>query len=84
MKAFRDAGYEPEAYTLYTYAAIQAWAQAAAQAGTTDVQKVEAALHSGQFDTVLGKIGFNAKGDVTSRAYVMYVWTNGKYVYAQP
>jgi len=83
VKSFRDAGYEPEAYTLYTYAAIQAWAQAAAKAGTTDYAKVMAALHAGQFDTVLGQIGFTAKGDITSRAYVMYVWTNGKYVYAQ-
>ena len=83
VKSFRDAGYEPEAYTLYTYAAIQAWAQAAAKAGGTEAEKVRAALHAGQFDTVLGQIGFTPKGDVTSRAYVMYVWTNGKYVYAQ-
>ena len=82
VKAFRDAGYEPEAYTLYTYAAIQAWADAVAKAGTTDGAKVIAALHAGQFGTVLGQLGFTAKGDVTSRAYVMYVWTNGKYIYA--
>lgn len=83
VKSFRDAGYEPEAYTLYTYAAIEAWAQAVAKAGTTEGAKVTAALHANQFATVLGQIGFTAKGDVTSRAYVMYVWTNGKYVYAQ-
>jgi branched-chain amino acid transport system substrate-binding protein len=83
VKSFRDAGYEPEAYTLYTYAAVQAWAEAAAKAGTTDYEKVMEALHANQFSTVLGTLGFNAKGDVTTRAYVMYVWSNGKYVYAQ-
>ena len=84
VKSFRDAGYEPEAYTLYTYAAIQAWAEAAASAKTTDGDAVIKALHAGQFGTVLGKLGFTAHGDITSRAYVMYVWTNGKYVYATP
>ncbi len=82
VKAFRDAGYEPEAYTLYTYAAIQAWAQAATKAGSTDGDKTTAALHAGQFDTVVGPVGFTPKGDVTARAYVVYVWSNGKYVYA--
>ena len=28
VKKFRDAGFEPEAYTLYSYAAIQVLAQA--------------------------------------------------------
>jgi branched-chain amino acid transport system substrate-binding protein len=82
VKQFRDAGYEPEAYTLYTYASVQAWAEAAAKAGSTEYEKVMAALHAGTFNTVLGPLAFNQKGDVTTRAYVMYVWTNGKYVYA--
>jgi len=77
---FRAHGYEPEAYTLFTYAAIQAWAQAAQKAGSTDAVKVSAALKSGKFDTALGKIGFDAKGDVTAPGYVFYVWKSGKYV----
>ncbi len=82
VKAFRDAGYEPEAYTLYTYAAIQAWAQAATKAGSPDGDKTTAALHAGEFDTVLGPVAFTPKGDITTRAYVMYAWSNGKYEYA--
>jgi branched-chain amino acid transport system substrate-binding protein len=83
VRSFRQAGYEPEAYTLYTYAAIQAWAQAAAKARSTDMAKVSAALRANKFDTVMGPIGFNAKGDVTAPGYVVYVWNNGKYIYAQ-
>jgi branched-chain amino acid transport system substrate-binding protein len=40
---------------------------------------VIAALRSHQFETVLGKIGFDKKGDVTSTGWVWYVWTHGKY-----
>jgi branched-chain amino acid transport system substrate-binding protein len=82
VKYFRDQNYEPEAYTLYTYAAVQAWAQAATKAGSVDGTKVSAALRADKFDSVLGKIGFDAKGDVTAPGYVFYVWKNGKYVYA--
>ena len=81
VKEFRDTGYEPEGYTLYTYGAIQAWAQAVAKAKSTDTQKVETALRSNQFDTVLGKIGFDKQGDVTAPGYVWYVWKDGTYDY---
>jgi branched-chain amino acid transport system substrate-binding protein len=83
VKAFRAENYEPEAYTIYTYAAIQAWAQAATKAGSIDPTKVEASLHANQFDTALGKVGFDAKGDVTAPGYVVYAWKDGKYAYAK-
>jgi branched-chain amino acid transport system substrate-binding protein len=82
VKKFRDTGYEPEGYTLYTYGAIQAWAQAAKKAGSTDTGKVIAALRGGDFGTVLGNIGFDDKGDVTAPGSVFYVWKNGTYDYA--
>jgi branched-chain amino acid transport system substrate-binding protein len=77
---FQAQGYDPEGYTLYTYAAIQVWAQAAEKAGTTDLDAVVEQLHNNQFDTVLGPIAFDDKGDVKGAAYVMYEWDNGKYV----
>ena len=83
VQYFRAQRYEPEAYTLYTYAAVQAWAQAAAKARSTEMTKVSAALKANQFDTVMGRIGFNAKGDIAAAGYVIYIWKNGKYVYAQ-
>jgi branched-chain amino acid transport system substrate-binding protein len=82
VKYFRSQNYEPEAYTLYTYAAVQAWAQAVEKAKTTDWKAVAKVLKSDRFDTTLGNLGFDAKGDATSPGYVMYVWKNGKYAYA--
>ena len=79
VEAFRKDGYEPEGYTLYTYAAVQVWAQAAAKAGSLDLDKMEAALNSGSFDTVLGSISFDEKGDIKQPAYVWYEWSKGKY-----
>jgi len=81
VEKFRKAGYEPEGYTLYTYAAMQAWAQAVAQANTTDTAAVSKALKNGRFKTVIGEIGFDAKGDVTAPGYVVYAWKDGKYDY---
>ena len=77
---FAAQGYDPEGYTLYTYAAIQAWAEAAEKAGSTDLDAVIEALHGNKFETVLGPIGFDDKGDVEGAAYVMYEWDNGQYV----
>jgi branched-chain amino acid transport system substrate-binding protein len=74
VKKFKDKGYDPEGYTLYTYAALQIWAQAATKAGTTDPKKVADTMHAGRWDTVLGPISFDKKGDITTIDYVFYAW----------
>jgi branched-chain amino acid transport system substrate-binding protein len=76
---FKAKGIDPEGYVLYTYGAIQAWADAAKKAGVADPKKVAAALHDGTWNTVLGPITFDKKGDVTVSDYVFYVWHNGSY-----
>ena len=58
---------------------MQVWAQAVAKAGTTDAAKVADTLRSQQWDTVIGKLGFDAKGDLTAATYVWYVFKDGKY-----
>jgi branched-chain amino acid transport system substrate-binding protein len=61
------------------YAAVQVWAQAVENAGTFETGAVAEALHSHEFDTVLGRIGFDDKGDVTGYdTFVWYVWRNGR------
>jgi branched-chain amino acid transport system substrate-binding protein len=80
VKQFRAAQHEPEGYTLYGYAAVQTWAQAVQRAGTLDTEAVVKALRDGQFDTVLGKIAFDSKGDITTPGFVWNIWKNGKYV----
>jgi branched-chain amino acid transport system substrate-binding protein len=74
VKKFKDKGIDPEGYVLYTYAAFQVWAQAAAKAGTTDPQKVAATIRGGSWDTVLGPISYDKKGDITSGGWAVYRW----------
>jgi branched-chain amino acid transport system substrate-binding protein len=76
-----EDAYEPDGYTLYSYGALQAWAQAVQQAGSLQADAVIDALKAGSFDTVLGKIGFDEKGDVTGiSAFVWYVFEKEDYV----
>lgn len=79
VKKFKAANYDPEGYTLYTYAAIQAWASAVEKAKSIDTAKVATALRAGATDTVLGKLAWDAKGDVKDAAYVWYIFKEGKY-----
>ncbi len=79
---FKAQGHDPEGYTLYTYAAIQIFAQAAAQKKSIKLNDLIAAMQSTKFSTMLGEISFDAKGDVTSPAYRVYNWKGGKFEYA--
>ena len=87
VEKFRAQGFEPEAYTLYSYAAMQAIAAAAEAAKSNDPQEVAKALHEkGPFKTVLGDLAFDEKGDPKLPGYVMYEWKkgdDGKYTYVQ-
>jgi branched-chain amino acid transport system substrate-binding protein len=80
VKEFKAKKVDPEGYVLYTYAAIQIWADAAKKAGTTDPKKVASALKaSGNWPSVLGPVSFDKKGDTTGGGYVFYLWKDGSY-----
>jgi branched-chain amino acid transport system substrate-binding protein len=79
-------GFEPQSYTLYSYAAVQIFKQAAEEAKSLDTKKVAEVMHSGKaFKTVLGEVSFDQKGDVTGYSvggktkdrYVLYTWKKG-------
>ena len=76
---FRAQGYDPEGYTLYTYAAVQAFKAAAEQAKSIKLNDLSKALKSTKVDTVIGTLQWNEKGDVPNPKYVFYVWKDGKY-----
>jgi len=76
---FTAEGYNPEGYTLYTYAAIQAFAEAANKAKSLKVDDLSKTLKSMTADTVIGPLSWDKKGDVTDPKYVFYVWKGGKY-----
>jgi branched-chain amino acid transport system substrate-binding protein len=88
VDVFRKKGFEPQAYTLYSYAAVQIFKQAAEEAKSLDPKKVGAVMSSGKaFKTVLGDIAFDKKGDVSNDGYiidgkrkdryVLYTWKKG-------
>ncbi len=80
VQAFRSRNVDPEGYVLYTYAAIQIWAQAVAKANSTDPRRVADTLRgSGPWTSVLGETSFTPRGDVTVPDYVFYLWKNGSY-----
>jgi branched-chain amino acid transport system substrate-binding protein len=84
---FRAKNFEPQAYTLYSYAAVQIIKQAAEAAKTLDPKKVAEQMKSGmKFKTVIGDISYDKKGDVTRLDYVVYVWkkdASGKITYSE-
>ncbi|MFT0859800.1 branched-chain amino acid ABC transporter substrate-binding protein [Ancylobacter sp. G4_0304] len=80
VEEFKKKGIDPEGYVLYTYAAGQMLQQAADATKSLDPKKIAEYIHSGaKFDTVLGTLSFDKKGDRTSGDYVVYVWKDGGY-----
>jgi branched-chain amino acid transport system substrate-binding protein len=85
VEKFKAKNIDPEGYTLYTYAAIQVWSQAAAKAGTLDPKKVMATIKANAWDTVIGKLEYDAKGDIKQLDYVVYKWDDkGGYAELKP
>jgi branched-chain amino acid transport system substrate-binding protein len=78
VQRFRAVGYEPEGYTIHTYAALQVWVQAVEVAGTLDADAVSKVMRQLRFDTVLGELSFDGKGDLTQHDYAWYQWQDGK------
>jgi branched-chain amino acid transport system substrate-binding protein len=72
VDSFKAKGFDPQGYTLYSYAAVQIMKQAAEKANSLDPKKVAEVMHSGMpFHTVIGDISYDKKGDRTT---VDYVW----------
>lgn len=85
VEKFKAKNIDPEGYTLYTYAAFQVWSKAVAKAGTTDPKKVMNTIKGGSWDTVIGTLNFDAKGDIKQIDYVVYRWDDkGGYAEVNP
>jgi branched-chain amino acid transport system substrate-binding protein len=84
---FKTKGFEPEGYTLYSYAAMQIMKESAEKTKSLDPKKMAEYMHSGAtFKTVIGDISYDKKGDRTNVDYVWYVWKkapDGKLTYFQ-
>ncbi|MBF0184198.1 MAG: branched-chain amino acid ABC transporter substrate-binding protein [Magnetococcales bacterium] len=80
VEIFRKNGYEPEGYTLYSYATLQAIVAAMQATQSLDGEKLAQWLHENAVETVMGKKAWDGKGDLRVSDYVMYRWDDkGKY-----
>ncbi|EWY42054.1 ABC transporter [Skermanella stibiiresistens SB22] len=79
IEKLRADNIDPAFFTLYSYAALQVLAQGIEAAGKAEPEAVGAAMREGTFDTVIGTLDFDDKGDLTKPAFVMYSWNGGKY-----
>src|SRR5262249_16785879 len=76
---FRATGYEPEGFTLFSYATVEALAEGVRRAGKVDGGAVAHALRrGGPVNTVFGPVAFDAKGDADGMIYEMNVWHAGR------
>jgi branched-chain amino acid transport system substrate-binding protein len=80
LARFRERGMAPRLSGFSTYAAVEVWAQAVERAGSLQLSPVAEALRRGHFDTVLGRVGFDYKGDLEDAAFQWKVWADGDYV----
>ena len=80
LKSYNDKYHQDVgAYSVYGYDAANVLLTAIAQAQSTDADKVAAVMKSRSFDTILGKIEFDAKGDVKGSGFVMWTIKDGKF-----
>ena len=80
VDAFRKAGYEPEGYTLYAYASVQALAAGFNGAKSNKGEDAAKWLKAHPVQTVMGKKEWDGKGDLKISDYVVYQWDkDGKY-----
>jgi branched-chain amino acid transport system substrate-binding protein len=75
----RATGFEPEGFTLFSYATIQALAEGVRRAGGTDAGAVARAIREKPVDTVFGSVAFDAKGDAQGMTYDINIWHDGHY-----
>ncbi|MBB4477463.1 branched-chain amino acid ABC transporter substrate-binding protein [Rhizobium etli] len=80
VERFRAENFEPAGYTLLSYSAVQVWSQAVKKAGSLRPQEVIASMQGNQFETVMGRVDFDDKGDLTVQSWIWYVWKGGEYV----
>jgi branched-chain amino acid transport system substrate-binding protein len=57
---------------------VKVWADAANKAKSTDPAAIAKVMRSGKFDTAVGLLEFDQKGDIKNPVYDIYVWKDGK------
>jgi branched-chain amino acid transport system substrate-binding protein len=79
----RFTGKRPGPYAVFSYSAAQALLTGIEKAGVREGPKVAAAMHEAEIETPIGKVRFDAKGDVVEKPegnYVVWVVKDGAHV----
>jgi branched-chain amino acid transport system substrate-binding protein len=74
-----DPAADPDNFSFYYFAAVQALAAAMADAGSEEPKAVAKALREGTFATAVGELAFDDKGDLKAPEYVFFEWRDGRY-----
>jgi len=82
-KAFLDKYHaqhgEHGAYSVYGYDAANVLLTAIQKTGSTRFDKLSDYLHQNKFDSSMGAIEFDAKGDIKGSYYVLWIVKDGKF-----
>ncbi len=75
VEAFKAKNQDPTGpFVFPAYAAVQVMAEGMKKAGSTDTDKVAAALRANSFETPTGTLAFDEKGDLKDFSFVVYQW----------
>ncbi len=75
------ARYGPEGpYSVYGYEAVNVLLKAIELAGTTEAQAIAKILHEQSFDTCMGQIKFDEKGDPKQSNFIIWTVKQNKFV----
>lgn len=78
-KAFQDKKEDPSGpFVFPSYAAVEVITDGIKAAKSEDPDKVAAAIRTGSFDTPIGKLSYDEKGDLKDFQFVVYEWHYGK------
>lgn len=75
VAAFKAKGEDPSGpFVLTAYAAVQIIAEAIKKAGEADSVKAAKVLRENSFETPIGTVKYNDKGDMQDFEFVVYQW----------
>lgn len=80
LTRFQERGLGTRTGGIGAYATVQVWAQAVERAGTSELGAVATMLRRGYFESILGPVAFDHKGDLEDAGWQWKVWRNGTHV----
>lgn len=80
LQKYRGLYGKEGAFSVYGYDAANVLLEAIQTAGSTDAAKISAALRSKTFNTVLGPVNFNEKGDLAQSNDILWTVRDSKFV----